>query len=221
MITLAHLAATRRAARRPSPHHHKPARGFSIPQLLSYSVASALLLVVATSTLLSSIRSNNNMELYQRAEERWSRISALIQSEASEASGITYGDNFACLGSIVGGGGATIFTFKIPYLRADQSPSETAIYYSQTGTGSSAELRRCGFGYSADGKLRFTDTRNTFSTVGMRTELSISNTSTDSFTFTLNFYTPSNQLIFSRSATASAGVEPAQICNSADTLCVN
>jgi hypothetical protein len=217
------LPATPRGAfRNFSAQGRKSARGFSIPQMLAYSVASSLLLAISTATMLSSIRNNNNMELYQRAEERWSRISSLIQSEASEASMIKYGINFACMGSIVGGGGATIFTLEIPHIRDDgQSAPPHSISYSQTGSGSSAELRRCGSGYSADGKLRFTDTNNTFSTVGMRTELAISNASTDSFTFTLNIYTPSNQLIFSRSATASVGVELSKICNSTETVCVN
>jgi len=216
MIKLTFLAAARSAARR-----RRATRAFSIPQLLSYSAASALLVVVANASLLSSIRSNSDMELYQRAEERWSRISSLIQSEVSEASEILYNVNFVCLGSSTGGGTTQIFALKIPYLKADQSASNTFIYYSQVGSGASAELRRCGFGYSADGKLRFTDTRNTFSTVGLRTDLVITNPATDSFTFTLNIYTPSNQLILSRSATATAGVELAEICNADETKCEN
>ncbi len=222
MINSNHITVIRNALTRYAPQRRKRARGFSIPEFLSYSVASSLLIAASATTLITSIRSNTNMELYQRAEESWSRISALIQSEANEASSFTYGETLSCLGSIAGGGGRTIVKFEIPYL-LDQAASTTRIYYSHPPnvTGSSSQLRRCGFGYSADGKLRFTDTNNTLSTVGLRTEMSVSDTATDSFTFTLNFYTPSNQLIFSRSATATAGVEPAQICNSTGTTCVN
>jgi hypothetical protein len=53
----------------------------------------------------------------------------------------------------------------------------------------------------------------------LRTDLVITNQAPDSFTFTLNFYSPSDQLILSRSATATVGVEPAQICNADETEC--
>lgn len=220
MIHHTFLAAAR-SAQRSFPHRRQATLGFSIPQLLSYSVASSLMLVAATATLLSSIRSNNNMELYQRAEERWSRISSLIQSEASEASSITYNDSFTCLGASTGGAASSVFTLRIPILDTNQSPSQSPIFYTKAGSGSSAELRRCGLGYSADGKLRLNDTNNTFATVGLRTDLVITNPSTHSFTYTLNIYSPSNQLILSRTAIATVGVEPAQICNSTETACVN
>jgi hypothetical protein len=204
MINQTVLTAVRSSARRSSPHRHWATRAFSIPQLLSYSVASSLLLVLANVTLLSSIRSNNSMEFYQRAEERWSRISGLIQSETSEANEIRYNQNIVCLGSSSGGTAVWSFTLQIPFLDSvDNTISSRAISYTRVGSGSTAEVRRCGSGYNADGT--HIGGNNTLSTVGMRTEMVITNPAADSFTYTLNFYTPSNQLIFSRSATATVG----------------
>jgi hypothetical protein len=208
MIKSTFLAAARSTARRSSPQQHWATRAFSIPQLLSYSVASALLVVVANATLLSSLRSNNNMELYQRAEERWSRIHALIQAEASDAYHVAYNDLSSCGG--VSTSGRLInwaFTLHIPYLTPDLHTAPQIARYGTVGSGSSAEIQRCGRGYLADGS--FSD-NVTLSTVGLRTQLVITNAEEDSFTYTINIYTPSNQLIFSRSAIASVGV----VCDS-------
>ena len=217
MIKHVFLAAAQRSPRHHTLHHRQATRGFSLPQLLVYSVASTLLTAVAAATLMSNIRSNSNMELYQRAEERWSRISSLIQSETSEASSITYGESFPCSGYGSGINVPSSFKLVVPNLTSSGS---SPIFFLKNGTGSSTQLFRCGLGYNADGTLRIGQDL-ILSTLGLRTDLVITNQAPDSFTFTLHFYSPSNQLILSRSATATVGVEPAQICNSAETLCAN
>jgi hypothetical protein len=208
------------AARCSSPHRRLATRGFSIPQLISYSAASALVVAVATSTLISSIRSNSNMELYLRAQERWSRISSLILTEASEASTVTYDESFACLG--YGGNAAipSIFKLVVPTPSNDKIQISTSTFYLKSGNGASAKLLRCGAGYNADGTLTLGQSL-TLATLGLRTDLLISNQTSDSFTFTVNIYSPSNQLILSRSATATVGVEPAQNCDPAELGCYN
>jgi hypothetical protein len=209
MIKYTFLATTRSAARRSSTHRRWATRAFSIPQLLAYSVASALLVVVANATLLSSLRSNNNMEMYQRAEERWSRISALIQAEVREAHMIRYNTFISCSGAASGGTFVNWdFTLYIPILQSiDGGGGDATIRWGNVGSGSSAEIRRCGVGYLADGTF---SENNTLSTVGLRTQMLITNAAKHSFTYTINIYTPSNQLIFSRSAIASVGV----VCDS-------
>jgi hypothetical protein len=209
------------SARHTPPQYRRSTPGFSIPQFLIYSVTSTLLIMVTAATLISSIRSNKNMELYQRAEERWSRISSLIQSETSEADSIKYGEWVACLG--YGGNVPVQYVFMLNIPNSNSSNSSSSIFYfldNNTTNSHSPQLLRCGLGYNADGTLRIGQSL-TLSTLGLRTNLVITNQAPDSFTFTLNFYSPSNQLILSRSATATVGVEPAQICNADGTDCAN
>ncbi len=207
------------AARRSLPQYRQSTPGFSILQLLTYTVISTLLATLTAATMISSIRSNKNMELYQRAEERWSRISSLIQSETSEADSITYGESFPCLG--YGNNVPVPSVLKLNIPNSISSTSSSPIFYFKNNVPSNPyrpQLLRCGLSYNADGTLRVGQSL-TLSTLGLRTDLVITNEAPDSFTFTLNFYTPSNQLILSRSATATVGVEPAEICNAAETLC--
>jgi hypothetical protein len=123
-------------------------------QLVVYASASGFLLTAAAAALLSSLRSNASMEAYQRAEERWSRLSHLIQSEASEASEVLYGQSLHCAGS---SGNADV-TLRIPYVSESggvQSEAMALVQYYKVGSGAATELRRCGAPYLADGRLNF------------------------------------------------------------------
>jgi hypothetical protein len=195
----------------PSPGRSRAAMAFTIPQLLVYTAASGVLLAATTTTLIANIRTNSNMELYQRAEERWSRISSLIQLEASEADEVRYGEDVVC-----GGVGnyneeqKSLFTLRVPLL--DNDPTKvtfTRIHYYKSGSGPEATLSRCGFPYLPNGKLR-TDEGYVDAVVGMKTNIEIDPNlrSPESFTFRIDLYTAGNKKVFSRSSTATAGVEP-------------
>jgi hypothetical protein len=194
---------------------------FTIPQLLVYTAASGILLAATTTTLLSNIRTNSNMELYQRAEERWSRISSLIQLEASEANAVLYNQSVACGGVSGGAGPRSLFSLQIPYLREDNiTETSTLIHYYTTGSGTTARIRRCGRPYVQNGKLR-TDVNvvPTDAIVGLKSEISLepSLATAESFEFTMKFYTAGNQSVFSRKSTATVGVEP--VCPDSPLAC--
>jgi hypothetical protein len=204
----------------PLPRGRRPGLAFTIPELLIYSASSGLLLVAASATLLSSLRSNRNMEYYQRAEERWSRISSVIQSEVSEAQTVTYGDPVACGGLAAGVNNRSLFTLNIPYLDSNQARGQITIQYYRIGSGATAQLWRCGRPYAMSGKLRFTAS-NTDATAGLKTDIQIINPTSESFSFNLDIYSPDNQKILSRTASASVGVEPAVVCDKNQTVCNN
>jgi hypothetical protein len=188
------------------PRATRHAGGFSLLQLVVYASASGFLLTAAAAALLSSLRSNASMEAYQRAEERWSRLSHLIQSEASEASEVLYGQSLHCAGS---SGNADV-TLRIPYVSESggvQSEAMALVQYYKVGSGAATELRRCGAPYLADGRLNFAspsrDTR-----IALHTDLLVENPAIDAFTFTLTLYSSSDREVLRRTGTASVGVEP-------------
>jgi hypothetical protein len=201
------------------PRQRRSTQAFTLPEFLVYVSAGGLLLVLATTTLLSSLRSNRSMELRQRAEERWNRVSTLIQSEVSEAESILP-PGFAVFCSGVAGSksGDAILSLRIPYLTANQAERQAVdIHYYLNGSGATAELKRCGPPYARNGALIIGTVNE--STVSMRTELQVTNPSSDSATYTLNFYTPEGTLALSRSSRATVGVEPTSVCNAAQTTC--
>lgn len=186
---------------------------FTIPQLLVYTAASGVLLAATTTTLLANIRTNSNMELYQRAEERWSRISSLIQLEASEADSVEYDVHVTCSGvNNYNEEQKSLFTLNIPIVDNDPTKQSPQIHYYRSGSGPDATLRRCGPPYLPNGKLK-TDEGYVDAEVGLKTDIEIDPNlrSPDAFNFRIDFYTAGKKKVFSRSSTATAGVEPAEI----------
>jgi hypothetical protein len=180
--------------------------GFTVLQLLLYTAASGFILAGLTASLVSNIRSNNQLESYERLEERWGRLSNLVRIETTEAQIVLYGQSVSCANS-----STSLVTLSIPYLITNpisgvQSSGTSLIHYYASGTGARTELRRCGPPYLLKGVLDHT-APSTVATIGPMTEMVISNPTTDSFIFRMNLYTHIQQLGLSRDGTASAGVE--------------
>lgn len=136
---------------------HRPGRrrrpgtaaGFSLEELLTYAVLSGVLLTATLSVLLSTNRSNSEMLRGMRLQDRWSRLSQLLDLEVAEGQLISYDTDLpvAC-GSTVGSSNRV--TITIPYLPAGTPTiSSTTISYYLRGS----DLWRCGPPFRADGSL--------------------------------------------------------------------
>ena len=141
-----------RRHRRPRVCGRSAAPGFTLVELLTYTVLSGLVLWATLSVVLSTNRSNNQMVRAMRLQDRWSRLSQLIESEVAEGIQITYP---AALPSECGSFSGTVnpvVQITIPYLASPTAAAttSTSISYFLSGT----SFYRCGPPYQSDGRLQ-------------------------------------------------------------------
>lgn len=211
----------RRLSPRPGPfrpgwRRHRPgaAAGFTLVELLTYAVLSGVLLTATLSVLLSTNRSNSEMLRGMRLQDRWSRLSQLLDLEVAEGQTISYDTDLpaGCGGAAATVGTSNRVTITIPYLAAGAGTiSTTTISYYLRGS----DLWRCGPPFQLDGRL---DPAAALVTSQLSNRMGFSlarSTSTPSnpdesrvLRYTLQFLSSgtSPQVLFSRSASARTRV---------------
>jgi hypothetical protein len=118
-------------------------------ELLIYMVLSGVLLTATLSVVLSTNRSNSEMLRGMRLQDRWSRLSQLLDLEVAEGQLISYDTDLPAACGATAGTSRRV-TIAIPYLPAGAgTTSTTTISYYLRGT----DLWRCGPPFQADGRL--------------------------------------------------------------------
>ncbi|MEB3271773.1 MAG: hypothetical protein VKJ44_09025 [Synechococcus sp.] len=181
-------------------------------ELLIYAVLSGVLLTATLSVLLSTNRSNSEMLRGMRLQDRWSRLSQLLDLEVAEGREIFYDNDRGELPTACGAtaGTSSRVTIEIPYLAAAAGPiSTTTIDYYLRGT----DLWRCGPPFRADGRLDPTAplvSSQLSNRMGFRLARSTSTPSNPDesrvLRYTIEFLTPEGRVLFSRSGAARTRV---------------
>jgi len=126
-------------------------------ELLIYMVLSGVLLTATLSVLLSTNRSNSEMLRGMRLQDRWSRLSQLLDLEVAEGREIFYDNDRGDLPTACGvtAGTSSRVTIAIPYLAAGAGPTSTTTisYYLRDNPAGGSDLWRCGPPFQADGRL--------------------------------------------------------------------
>lgn len=134
-----------------SHRRSKRRSGFTLIELLTYTVLSALVLSATVSVVVSTNRYNNRMLRSMRLQDRWARLSQLIESEVAEGKQITYGVSLPAACGSFPGTPNPIVNVTIPYLASGTSAATTdtsIIYFLSNGN-----LYRCGPPFKEDGRL--------------------------------------------------------------------
>ena len=178
--------------------------GFSLIELLLYSVLTVISLGGLVTALVADLRSGTSLQTFQQSLSRWKRLNRLLSTEIAEADQILYGANVACAGSQAN----SIFTFRIPYISnpAEGSPNlrRTTIHYYSNNANDDAgnQLWRCGPGYLPSGELNLTSIPpDLFETKVMdRTTIAINDQKSNQRTmqFTVSLRSVNGDIIFQR-----------------------
>lgn len=118
-----------------------PSAGFSLTELLLAAVLSGVTIVVAVQVLSPQLRSNQRMEGTMRLQERWARVSYLLDTEIAKARSINTTTNSLSL--------------QVP-VRTATGSTERTITYRQSGT----QLLRDGPAINTWGDLNTSSTLN-------------------------------------------------------------
>lgn len=141
--------------------------GFTLVELLLAVAIGGFVMVGATQLIISQTKSSVNAELAQRVRNDANRINYLINTEASEA--VTVGTTSIPSQCAAPAGSTARFNLNIPfptgaatYVGTTSPTNFVSVYYYTTTSGSNTDLRRCGPGIDANGKLILgTDAANT------------------------------------------------------------
>ena len=176
-----------------------------------YISLSGLVLWMSVTLVLSTSRSNNTLMRNMRLQDRWSRLSTLLDLEIAEGMLISYATapSAAC-----GGGSADgdlVVTVTIPYLTTLNQVATTAISYFARDR----QFFRCGPAVHASGRL-LPDQAPVLSRLSERVQFQVdrsSSTSQDparSLRYSVQFLDSANATLLSRSATARTKVSLVQ-----------
>lgn len=123
-------------------------------ELLIYMVLSGVLLTATLSVVLSTNRSNSEMLRGMRLQDRWSRLSQLLDLEVAEGQLISYDTDLPAACGATAGTSRRV-TIAIPYLPAGAGTTSTTTisYYLRDNPAGGSDLWRCGPPFQADGRL--------------------------------------------------------------------
>ena len=170
----------------------RPARGFSIPELLVYVALGALVAAGAAVSVITNIRTASNLELRQRAVDDFSRLNNFLQSEIAEAQQITYPSTDTTVLPPECGPGTLLFTVRLDLDSNSSSPvsSEPISFYYTKNNGN--DLWRCGVAFTNTGKMDLPASTSTLPTyfdarVNSNTRLTLLNTTAPTASWALTY----------------------------------
>lgn len=178
--------------------------GFSLPELLLAAALSALTLVVAVQVLGPQLRSNQRMEGYMRLQERWARVSYLLDTEIQKARSISTGTNS--------------LTLQVP-VRTSSGATESSITYRQSGT----QLLRDGPAINTWGDLNPSSPRSGDLLIdGVQTGSFSASGVSSSVSYTINLIDPNSDATYSgRGSVARGRADCLSLESDSDTSCQN
>lgn len=178
--------------------------GFSLTELLIAASLSAITVIVAVQILGPHLRMNQRMEGYNRLQERWARLSYLLDTELQIARGcnpgVTPGASNQC--GITTNLSTNTLTFYAPTSTTTGGSEIPEITYKQVGT----QLLRDGPAITAWGRLDpASQQTNQLVVDGVVANSFRPSVTTTSVSYTLNLVDPNSDATFTGRSGAARG----------------